>query len=92
MPLCTYIDVIGQTDSYTCGPAAVATLLTYYYGVSTTEKEALELAEGFTREIGLEPGRGINALALKKTLEAKGILTKGFRVKPGIISLGVGSR
>ena len=77
------MDVIGQTDWYTCGPAAVATLFTYYYGVSTTEKEALELAEGFMREIGLEPGRGINALALKKTLEAKGILTKGVRVKPG---------
>lgn len=35
-------------------------------------------------EMGLGPGpeRGINALALKKTLEAKGIPTKGYRVKP----------
>jgi len=65
-----YIEVIGQTDWYTCGPAAVATLLTYYYGIPTAEAEALELAEGFMREIGLEPGpeQGINALALKKTL------------------------
>lgn len=79
-----YEGVIGQTDWYTCGPAAVATLLTHYYGISTTEAEALELAEGFMREMGLEPGpgRGINALALKKTLETKGIPTKGFRVKP----------
>jgi len=74
--------VVGQTDWYTCGPAAVATLLTYYYGIPTTEAEALELAEGFMRAQGLEPGRGINALALKQTLEAKGIPTKGFRVKP----------
>ena len=79
-----YEGVIGQTDWYTCGPAAVATLLTYYYGIPTAETEALEPAEGFMREMGLEPGpeQGINALALKKTLEAKGILTKGYRVKP----------
>ncbi|MBC7099145.1 peptidase C39 bacteriocin processing [Candidatus Bipolaricaulota bacterium] len=59
-------------------------LPTYYYGIPTTETEALELAEGFMQKMGLEPGpeRGINALALKKTLEAKGIPTKGYRVKP----------
>jgi len=82
-----YIEVIGQTDWYTCGPAAVATLLTYYYGIPTAEAEALELAEDFMREMGLEPGpeRGINALALKQTLEAKGVPTKGYRVKPGAL-------
>lgn len=34
--------------------------------------------------MGLEPGpkQGINALALKRTLEAKGIPTEGYRVKP----------
>ena len=80
-----YEGVIGQPDWYSCGPAAVATLLTYYYGIPTAEAEALELAEGFMRETGLEPGRGINALALKKTLEAKGIPTKGYRVKPGAL-------
>jgi len=75
--------VVGQTDWYTCGPAAVATLLTFF-GIPTTEKEALELAEEFMRAQGFEPGaeRGINALVLKQTLEAKGIPTKGFRVKP----------
>jgi len=79
-----YEGVIGQADWYTCGPAAVATLLAYYYGIPTTETEALELAEGFMQAMGLEPGpeQGINALALKKTLEAKGLLTKGYRVKP----------
>jgi len=51
-----YDGVVGQTDWYTCGPAAVATLLTYYYGIPTTEAEALKLAEGFMREMGLEPG------------------------------------
>lgn len=76
--------VVGQADWYTCGPAAVATLLTHFYGLPTTEAEALELAEGFMRAQGLEPGLGrrITALALKQVLEAKGIPTKGFRVEP----------
>jgi len=50
----------------------VATLLTYYYGIPTTEAEALELAEGFMRGMGLEPEQGINAMVLKEVLEAKG--------------------
>lgn len=73
--------VVGQAEWYTCGPAAVATLLTYY-GISATEEDVLSLAEDFMREMGLDPKQGINALALKRALEAKGIPTKGFRVKP----------
>ncbi|MBC7170740.1 peptidase C39 bacteriocin processing, partial [Candidatus Bipolaricaulota bacterium] len=74
--------VVGQADWYTCGPAAVATLLTHYYGIATTEAEALELAEGFMVAAGREPGQALTALALRQTLEAKGIPTKGYRVKP----------
>ncbi len=74
--------VVGQAEWYTCGAAAVATLLTYYYNIPTTEAEALELAERFMRAAGREPGHGLTALALKQTLEAKGIPTKGFRVTP----------
>ncbi|MBC7220028.1 peptidase C39, partial [Candidatus Bipolaricaulota bacterium] len=72
--------VVGQADWYTCGPAAVATLLTHYYGIATTEAEALELAEGFMVAAGREPGQALTALALRQTLEAKGIPTKGYRV------------
>jgi len=77
-----YEKVIEQVEWYTCGPAAVATLLTYYYGLPTTEAEALELAEGFAAKSSREPGQALTALALKQTLEAKGVPTKGFLVKP----------
>ncbi len=53
-----------------------------YYNIPTTEAEALELAEYFDAQIGREPGKGVTALALKQTLEAKGIPTKGFMVQP----------
>jgi predicted double-glycine peptidase len=39
-----YEEVVGQAAWYPCGPAAVATLLTFYYGLLTSEAEALELA------------------------------------------------
>jgi len=77
-----YEGVVGQADWYTCGAAAVATLLTYYYGIDTTEAETLELAEGFMIAAGRKPGQALTALALRQTLEAKGIPTRGYRVSP----------
>lgn len=77
-----YAWVVGQAEWYTCGPAAVVTLLTHYYGLPTSEAEALELAERFMVAAGREPGQALTALALKQTLEAKGIPARGYRVKP----------
>lgn len=77
-----YEGVVGQTDWYTCGPAAVATLLIYYFGIETSEFEILELSEGFMRKRGQGPGHGITALALKQALQAMGIETRGIRVTP----------
>ncbi|MCX7750882.1 MAG: cysteine peptidase family C39 domain-containing protein [Candidatus Bipolaricaulota bacterium] len=77
-----YERVVGQADWYTCGAAAVATLLTYYYGVTTSEAEVLQLAEGFMVAAGREPGQALTALSLRLTLEAKGIPTRGYRVTP----------
>lgn len=81
-----YTGVVGQTDWYTCGASAVATLLTHYYDIPTSEAEALELAEGFTVATGREPGQALTALALKQTLEAKGIPTRGYRVTPDALA------
>ncbi|MGC9523684.1 MAG: C39 family peptidase [Anaerolineae bacterium] len=82
-----HAQVVGQSSNYTCGPAAVSTLLTYYYGIPITEMEALELAEAAMRAEGGQPGRerGINALALLRVLEAKGIPTTGYRVSLGAL-------
>jgi predicted double-glycine peptidase len=77
-----YQEIVGQTSYYTCGPAAVATLLIYYYGIDTSEKEILELSHQAIKERGQDPeeGKGIDALALQKTLEDKGIPSKGIKI------------
>jgi len=76
-----YQGVIGQTNYYTCGAAAVATLLTHYYRQPTTENEILELSEKAMTGSNKKPQeRGITALALRQALADKGIQTRGMRL------------
>ncbi len=79
-----YEGVVGQTNYYTCGPAAVATLLIHYYGIESGEMEILELAHQAIRERGGNPeeGRGINGFALKQALANKGIRAEGIKILP----------
>ena len=71
-----YTHVVGQTDWYTCGAAAVATLLAYYYNDPATEEEVLEVAIEETKKSGKDPLKGLTALLLKRALEKR-----GYRVK-----------
>lgn len=76
-----YEGVIGQTSYYTCGPAAVATLLTHYYDRPTTEAEILALSETAMAESGKIPEEtGITALALIQALADRGIQARGMRL------------
>ena len=77
-----YEGVVGQTEWFTCGPAALSTLFTEYYGLeNATERELLELSvqamQGTDKNI---EESGVTALALKQVSEAKGIAAKGFSV------------
>jgi len=77
-----YQNVVGQTDWFTCGPAAVATLLRYYFGRTEVDEarvlalalEALQKTEGEVRQVG------INALALRQAMRALGLENRGFRL------------
>jgi len=57
-----YAHVTGQADWYTCGAAAVSTLLTYYYGDPASEQDALEVAFAETQASGKDPLKGLTAL------------------------------
>lgn len=75
-----YSGVVWQTTWYTCGPAAVATLLTAYYNISTDESEMLVLAWEAMARVGADPELGITMWALKEALMAKGVESQGYRV------------
>ena len=75
-------NVIKQQLDYTCGAAALATLLTYYFGEETSEPEILQiLTSGLTKdEQRLKAQRGFSLLDLKHVAEAKGYRAAGFKL------------
>jgi uncharacterized protein len=69
-----YQQTTGQTSVYSCGAAAISTLLTYFYDVPTSESEILEISKEVMQKNGKRPeDSGISALALKQSLAVKGI-------------------
>lgn len=69
-----YQQTIGQTDIYTCGAAAVATLFTHFYKQPVSELEIVEIAEKVMESSGKKPQEsGLNALSLKQALINKSI-------------------
>jgi len=69
-----YEQTIGQTNIYTCGAAAVATLFTHFYNQPVGELDVLEIAENIMREGGRNPEEsGLNAFSLRQALITQGI-------------------
>lgn len=68
---------IRQQYDFSCGSAAVATLLTYHYGAATSEEEAIRamFARGDQARIRTE---GFSLLDMKIYLEARGFHADGF--------------
>ena len=76
------MNVVKQQEDYSCGAAALATLLLYYFGDTTSEKEILSLLEGSltASEKDQKSKRGFSLLDLKRVAEAKGYRAAGFKV------------
>lgn len=72
--------VVRQSHWFTCGPAAVATLLQHYFGLDVAEGDALAVALEISEELGLAVQDGISALALLRSLERLGVPAAGYRV------------
>jgi len=75
-----YDGVIGQTSDFTCGPAALATLLTYYLGRPTTERAMTERTLAASRSRGLSVQDGLSMLALRDALASVRVPASGHRL------------
>jgi predicted double-glycine peptidase len=75
-------EVIRQHYDFSCGSAALATLLTYHYDRPTREQEVFEAmwAAGDQAKISRE---GFSLLDMKRYLAARGLAADGFRVPLG---------
>ncbi len=71
--------IIPQQYDFSCGSAAVATLLTYHYERPTTESEVFETMyrHGDQERIRAE---GFSMLDLKRYLDSRGLNAAGFRM------------
>ena len=74
--------VVKQQLDYSCGAAALATLLTYYFGDPTAENDVMELlvTELTKDERQLKAWRGFSLLDLKHIAQAKGYRAAGFKL------------
>jgi uncharacterized protein len=74
--------IVKQQLDYSCGAAALATLMTYYFGDETSERELLELltAQLPRDELKLKEKQGFSLLDLKKVAQAKGYRAAGFKL------------
>jgi predicted double-glycine peptidase len=73
-------DVVRQQFDLSCGAAAMATLLKYFYGTDVAEREIIEsmIHIGNPEEISK---RGFSMLELKHFAEQRGFVSEGFRIK-----------
>lgn len=71
--------VVRQERDYSCGAAAVATLLTYHYGRETRERDVFDemFATGDQDKITRQ---GFSLLDMKRYLESRGFVADGFKV------------
>lgn len=84
-----YRSVIKQQYDFSCGSAALASLLTYHYGITTTEEDAFEamFAAGDKEKIRK---KGFSLLDMKRYLAHRGMRSDGYRIPlEKVAALGV---
>ena len=76
--------VVKQALDYSCGAAALATLLIFYYGDMTSEAEILTMLKDqlTPEELAIKAERGFSLLDLKKVALKKGYRAAGFKLTP----------
>lgn len=74
-----YASIVSQQFDYSCGAAALATLLRYGYGIDIPETELIRRMMVFSKpEVVVK--NGFSMLDMKKFVETIGLRGRGFRV------------
>ncbi len=77
-------DLVKQRFDYSCGAAALATILRYGFGDQVTEREILKQLFDLLPEDeeGLRRKEGFSLLDLQRVAQARGYKAQGFRLEP----------
>jgi len=74
-----YSHIVGQRYDYSCGSAALATLLKYGYGIDIPEPELIRRMMAFSSP-DVVVKNGFSMLDMKRFVETIGLRGRGFRV------------
>jgi predicted double-glycine peptidase len=76
------MNVVKQEKDYSCGSAALATVMIYYFGDKTTEEQILDRLNSFMTEEERQKKTlvGFSLLDLKKVAQSMGYRAAGFKL------------
>jgi predicted double-glycine peptidase len=78
-------NVVAQQLDYSCGAAALATLLRFHYGDQTISEHQIIVDMLKTGDADRIRREGFSLLDLKRYAESRGYETKGFRIKAEVL-------
>lgn len=80
-----YVNIIKQETDFSCGAAALATILKYAYGQDVTEESVLR---GLLKVSDPEVvrARGFSLLDIKRYTQSIGLRGRGYKVQPATLS------
>ncbi|OIQ91137.1 lactococcin-G-processing and transport ATP-binding protein LagD [mine drainage metagenome] len=79
-----YVDMVPQHTDFSCGAAALATILKYAYNQNITEDNVIE---GLLKvsDVDVVRQKGFSLLDIKKYTQSIGMRGRGYNVKPGTL-------
>lgn len=79
-----YVDMVPQKTDFSCGAAAVATILNYAYGQKLTEEQVIQgLLKVSDPDVVRE--KGFSLLDLKNYVQARGMRGRGYNMSPEML-------
>ena len=81
--------VVRQRFDFSCGAAALATILRYAFGDDVTERQVLQqLFDGLSgEELASVRRTGFSLLHLQRVAQARGYVAEGFRLQPAQVPM-----
>lgn len=79
-----YVDMVPQKADFSCGAAALATILNYAYGQKLTEEEVIQ---GLLKvsDARIVRDKGFSLLDLKNYVQAQGMRGRGYSMSPEML-------
>jgi predicted double-glycine peptidase len=76
-----YKNIVRQAYDYSCGSAALVTILNYHLGLKVTEQQSMEGMMAFGEKDKIIARRGFSLLDMKRYLASIGVASAGFKAE-----------